>query len=208
MTMRRAWIFGLLFLAGPVFAAPAEHGITGLRVIPLTETVNEVTNFTPDGRAAKIVRAYDNSAWLYLVMVKSRRGDSSGGEGWNVVPWRNREGRLVEPILDAPHTGEDYVRSIAFAHGRIDGEDATLLIESERNLAGIPIPDAAPVTYSVYRFENSTGAFAGDIEVFDLVRSWDAPRKFCNANLAMRAEFGFPVADYEAALPQPDGCLR
>src|SRR5262249_5281634 len=150
MTFAARLIVSLCCFASPALAASTEHGITDLRAISVRETINEVPNFTPDGRAARIIKAYDNSVWLYLVLVAAPPDFASGGERWNVVLTRNRDGRLVESITDFPHTGEDWVRSAVFAHGNIDGQASTLLITAERRLAG-SIPDPSLVTYSVFR---------------------------------------------------------
>jgi hypothetical protein len=197
----------LLCVVRAAVAAPAEHGITGIKSIPLAGTVNEVSDFTPDGRNAIIVKAYGNGAWVHLVMVPPQPGYSSGGNGWNVVFISNREGQLLETITDAPHTGEDYVRSVVFARGKIDGTDSTLLITAERRIEE-PIPDPAIVTYSVYNLEHDLGAHAGDIEIFRLDRSWDSTQKFCNSDFAMTAEFGLPLPANGAYLRLPDGCIR
>jgi hypothetical protein len=205
----RVAIFAIVLLgvAGSAFAAPAEHGITGIKPIPLAGTVNEIPDFTPDGRNAIIVKAYGNGAWVYLVMVPPQPGYSSDGNGWNIVFISNRDGQLAETITDSPHTGEDYVRSVVFARGKIDGADATLLITAERRIEG-PIPDPAIVTYSVYVLEHDLGAHAGDIEIFRLDRSWDSTQKFCNSDFAMTAEFGLPLPANGAYLRVPDGCIR
>ena len=193
--------------AGSTFAAPEEHGITGLKAIPLPGTVNEVADFTPDGRHAIIAKAYGNNDWVYLVMVQPQPRSPSGDNGWNVVFRRNGEGQLVETITDSPHTGEDYVRSVVFACGKIDGTDSTLLITAERRIEG-PIPDPAVVTYSVYRLEHDGGAYAGDIEIFRPVQIWDSTEKYCNSDFAMTAEFGLPLPVNAGYLSLPDGCMR
>lgn len=208
MSLRVAFLTIVLLcvLRTPV-AAPAEHGVTGIKPITLAGTVNEVPDFTPDGRNAIIVKAYGNGAWVYLVTVPAQPGYSSGGNGWNVVFISNREGQLVETITDSPHTGEDYVRSVVFVRGKIDGIDSTLLITAERRIEG-PIPDPAIVTYSVYLLEHDQGAHAGDIEIFRLDRSWDSTQKFCNSDFAMTAEFGLPLPANVGYLRLPDGCIR
>ena len=203
--MRALCLFLTIAFVGPAAAAAVDHGITDIRDIPLSDTINEVQDFTPDGRAARIVKAYDNSAWLYLVMVQAKADDTGGGNGWNVVSHRDRGAQLIAPIIDAPHVGEDYVRSIRFAHAKLDGETATLLVIAERNIAG-PIPDPAPVTYSVYRLETELGAFDGEIETFRLDRSWDSAAKFCNSETAISAEFGVSLSIYASGLRQSDGC--
>lgn len=200
-------VAALLCFVSQALPAPAEHGITDVHAIPLPATVNEVSDFTPDGRSAIIVKAYGNNGWVYLVMVQPQLGYSSAGNGWNVVLRRDRDGQLMETITDSPHTGEDYVRSVAFAHGRIDGTVSTLLITAERRIEG-SILDPTIVTYSVYKLEHDAGAFAGDIEVFRLDRSWDSTQKFCNSDFAMTAEFSLPLTGNVGYLPLPDGCIR
>lgn len=195
----------LAAFAQTAMANPAEHGITDLQAIPTPSAINRIPDFAPDGRDAMIVKAYDNSSRYYLVMLQSKY-PSLPENSWNIVLRRNRDGRLVEGITDNPHTGEDYVTSIAFARAKVDGEQSTLLIEANRNIVG-PIPDPAIVTYSVYRLERDTGAYAGDIDIFRLITTWDSTRPFCNSELALNSEFGFsiPVPDY---LSRPDGCTR
>jgi hypothetical protein len=208
MSLRATFlVIAPLCLISSAFAAQAEHRITGTKPIPLAGTVNEVPDFTPDGRNAIIVKTYGDGAWVYLVTVPPQPGYSSASNGWNIVFIRNRENQLVETITDAPHTGEDYVRSVVFARGKIDGTDSTLLITAERRIEG-PIPDPAIVTYSVYRLEHDLGAHAGDIEIFRLDRSWDSMQKFCNSDFAMTAEFGLPLPANVGYLRLPDGCIQ
>lgn len=197
-----------LGMAGPA-SAESKHRFTDLVPIPLKSGPNTIERFAPDGRTAIVTlgwrengnaHAYD----LYLVLMPGR-----GGAGWNVVGFDNLTasgGGFEDTIRDAPHTGEDVVRSVRFVRGRVDGEPATFAFVANRDIdpeEGIPGP--AFVDFTVYRLVpgESSGTTA---DMFQPVETLRSTTRFCHAEKALLRQFGIPLTKGYAGPDTADGC--
>lgn len=209
--MLRIILAGLL-LAWPLAttqAQPASVRLTELAPIPLRIGVNRVQRFARDGREAQIVLGWrDNgnahSYDLFLVLMPLR----PGGSDWNVVGVEHEADRFEDVIRDQPHTGEDMVRSIRFAHGRLNGTPETLLLTATREMSpeGIPAPSA--VVFEVFRLVASDGVPGTTRDYFERVARMRGATLFCNAEVALSRAFGLPPRGAAGAPRTPDGCPR
>lgn len=197
-------------LAGAAAGAEVTHKITELEPISLSSGVNRISRFAPDGRDGLIVLAWrDNGNAhgydLALVML-----EPMPGAGWNVVaiaPMDQDAGRVEDTLRDAPHTGDDVVRSFRFARGKVDGEAATLLFVATRDLdVGAGIPGPSLVTFEVYRLARNDGDVGMTRDFFDPIQRTHSPTRFCNAEMALSRVFGLPLRRGYAGPQTADGC--
>ncbi|MDE1145564.1 MAG: hypothetical protein PW843_02945 [Azospirillaceae bacterium] len=190
-------------------------GITGLAPIALHLGVNHIRDFSADGRAAVIVQAWrDNgNAWghnTFMVMMvpKGDGADPARGE-WNLVATEaEKPPGVAEIVRDSPHTGEDALRSVMFAHGNINGQAQTLMLIATRTMQD-SVPDPAPTTIDVYQLvSNRTDAedAVGDTaDAFHRIRSWKTRIPYCSSDAALATELRIPRQNGEA--PDTDnGC--
>jgi hypothetical protein len=161
MRSARSLSIGALAVAaiGLLPAAVAAPRITDLEPVEPRDGINTVSGFMPDGSAATIVQAWrpnGNAHGHHDWLVLRARGD--GHKAAEVTRINPKTNELDDVIGDAPFDGERVLGSIRFAHGRIDGRPATLLIESRlEEPADRPLADHATATVRVFRLE-ATGA--------------------------------------------------
>ncbi|WP_148293554.1 hypothetical protein [Azospirillum sp. B4] len=198
--------------APPVGAGP--QGISDLAPIPLTSGVNELKRFSPDGRSAIIIRAWrDNgNAWghsTYMVMMKPSEMGSGLRGGWNLVSVEaETPPGVAEIVRDSPHTGEDALRSVVFAHGRVDGKPQTLLLIATRTMKDA-VTDPAPTTIAVYQLVTNAqddDPVGDTIDAFHRIRSWQTKKPYCSSDTALAMELGIPRPSESEAPNGPDGC--
>ncbi len=210
----RLLVAGLIAVLGGFVALPADaqqgekSRISDLMPIPLRQGVNRIERFAPDGRDAQIVLAWrDNgnahSYDLFLVMLPGR----VVAQDWYVVGVDRVEGdgRFQDVIVDQPHTGEDMVRSVRFARGRLDGQPATFLLTATREITAA-LPDPANVVLEVFRLVRNVDGPGATRDYFQRVSRTRTTTRFCNAEIALAREFGLP-ARRQADWPNtPTGC--
>lgn len=204
--MLRTALAVLLFGCSAASAQP-DARLTELVSIPLRVGINRIPAFAPDGREAQIVLAWrDNgnahSYDMFVVMLPTR----VGGHDWNVVGVENPEGGFHDVIRDQPHTGEDMVRSIRFARGRLNGTPATLLLTATRDISVERIPAPSAVVFEVFRLTASDGTAGTTRDYFERVSRSRSTSLFCNAEVAMAQAFGLPPRGQAGAAV--DGCAR
>jgi hypothetical protein len=186
----------ILFLSlMPIIASAAEgkRGITELAVIPLHLGVNTVERFASDDRPAIIAMGWREN-WnahsynFFLVLMPSAIGKAD----WNVVDIVPDDTHMRDFIRDYPHTEDDFVSSVRFARGKVNGVAATLLITATRQIKGMPIPDPAIVVFEVYRLE-ANSEIGTTRDIFKRVLKWQSDKKYSNSDLALQKELGLPV---------------
>ncbi len=196
---------GLLLGATPALAAAPT--ITDLVAIDLLPGINRVPAFARDGREATIVQGWvengnAHGSNLFVVLLPEPERDNQ----LYVVRVEPPSGATyvapVPTIRDKPHTGEDSIVSVRFAHGRVNGEPATLLLVATRE-TGDSLVDPGPATYDVYRLERGEPGRTGTSpDHFMPIPQERPPQLWGNADLALACHFGLPVpADY--AGPDP-----
>jgi len=202
-----ALTLALLAPASAVWAVEQPR-ISDISPIKLRSGPNTVPHFAPDGRDALIVLGWrDNGNAhgydLYLVLMPA----SAAKPEWNVVgvdPGGN--GRFQDIVTDDPHLGEDAVRSIRFARAKVDGRPATVLFVATRDTGTAPIPDPAPVTFEVYRLAHNDGEVGYTVDYFTKIQEIKSTGKYCNAEMALRQQFGIPLTASYNGPQTAEGC--
>ena len=173
---------------GEAPSKPPTIRIAELEAIPLQPGVNRVERFAPDGRDATIMLTWRDEGNgrgqdVFLVTMPGRDGG-----GWQGVGMLQSAGALGEDgmISDEPRRGDDMLRSVRFARGTVNGEDATLLLAASR-LEG---EEAAPsdTTYEVYRLVWKDGR-----DGFERIVRHALPDRYCNADMALSIASGLPL---------------
>jgi hypothetical protein len=184
---------------------PLNARLAGLRVMHIHPGVNTVPNFAGDGRGARIVEGWRDNGnahgyHLYVVLLPVK----PGGTDWNVVGVDDAE-RFEDTVADAPHTGEDIVRRVVFARGLLDGHDATLLLMATRQWRN-SIPEPAITEIRVYELRRNDGDVGETQDYFQSVGSYLTKIEYCNADNALKDEFGIPLPRPYAGGPTKTGC--
>ncbi|MFI5011484.1 MAG: hypothetical protein ACHQAY_03960 [Hyphomicrobiales bacterium] len=188
----------------------AEPKLSDLVPIKLVAGANKVAQFAPDGRDALITLGWrDNGNAhgydLYLVMLPTK----PKANDWNVVGIAPAgfESRLEDTIRDDPHMGEDIVRSVRFARGKLDGKPATFLVTATRETdIDVGIPGPSFTNFEVYRLTRSDGGIGTTADYFERVSQSRSAIKFCNAEMALLKRFGLPLPASHAGPKTEDGC--
>ena len=188
----------MIALALAAALATASPAVTALRPIPLHSGVNLAHGFSPDGRDGMIVvgtpnvEIADQSHTDFFVLIRGPKP----GDDWTVVrtlsvrrPDGSREDEVTDLLRDDPHTGEDQITSVRFAHGRVDGEPPTLMIRAQRD-AVLPIPDPSRVTVDVYRLVISQDFGEALFQPVSHARSKTC---FDNSDAALKVMMGLPT---------------
>lgn len=187
----------ILFLSlMPIIASAAEgkRGLTDLAVIPLQLGVNTVERFASDGRPAIIAMGWRDNGNAhgynyFLVLMPTAVGKAD----WNVVDIVPDNLHSSDFVRDAPHTDEDFVKSVRFARGKVNGVAATLLITATRQiLPAKSIPDPAIVVFEVYRLE-ANYEIGTTRDIFKRVLKWESDKRYSNSDLALSKELRLPL---------------
>ncbi|MBL6852795.1 MAG: hypothetical protein ISS15_20760 [Alphaproteobacteria bacterium] len=183
-----------------------HHRLTNLRLIDVRLGENRIPHFAIDGRPARIVVAWrgNGNAHSFNIFLIVMPGGEVEGD-WNVVgvdrgpPKYNFD----DVESDAPHTGEDYVRSVHFAHALLDGKPQTLLMTATRNWTK-SIPEPAITTFEVYELiRPEDGVETPDR--FTLIEKVASRGRFCNSEVAFSHQFGTPLPK-DFPVNRKDGC--
>ncbi len=198
------FLFPLLAATWVVPVAAAEtpsHRLTQLEPIELKAGGNLVQHFTlDDDGPANILLGYrgNGNAHSYNVYLVLTRGNG-------VTGFEKQDKSLDDTITDAPHTGEDIVRSVRFAHGEVDGVPATLTFVAHRDIdpeGGIPA--ASFVDFTVYRL---TRDGEDPPDYFKPIMTTRSNKKYCNADMALRTQFGLALPSNYQGSQTADGCF-
>jgi hypothetical protein len=194
--VRRIILIGCLLGSGIALAQGVEPKLSDLTEIPLHPGLNHIEGFAQDGRPADILEAWrDNgNAHGYHLFVLTMPS-APGKFDWNVVGTERGDEPLRDCIRDDPHTFEDAVRSIRFAHGRVDGRSATLLLVATRDVS--PLTNLAapvPVTYEAFELIHVDHC-CGTADVLSRVLVEHSEQVFSSADLALSQRFGMPLPE-------------
>ncbi len=201
----------LISLPGLLLAqtkAPAPQ-ITNLAVISIHPGMNTLPRFAPDGRDVAVLSAWrDNGnahGYTKFVIMIPKAGED-GRASWGIVGIEDHK-EFFDSTSDSPHTGEDYVRSVRFARGRVNGEAASLLITAELDTAkGFGRPSQSKI--SVYRMIQADEGFGTTPFFFKLAREASSKKLYCNSELALTKELGVPLSRDYGGPNEIDGCVR
>ena len=139
-------------------------------------------------------------------MMRNRKAPKD--EEWEFVSFFDGNTETLT-LTDAPHTTEDFVRSIRFVRGAVDGHRETLAIVANRNImGGDGIPDQTTVSLTVFKLiTRADNAPVGrPTHYFERFKYWRNSRQYCNSDTALAVEFGLPAPDYWPASNLPGGC--
>lgn len=181
------------------------HTLTGLHVIELRMGDNHLARFAPDGRPAHIVKAWrgNGNAHSYIIYLVAMPGGEDATD-WNVVDIESPKELPRDVVVEEPYDGEQYLHSIRFAHGLIDGKPETLLLSARRDIKDT-FGDRVNVTYEVYKLVHDADS-VGTRDSFDLVETWRSADRYCNSELAMSRQFGIPLGNDAPLSDSKDGC--
>ncbi len=182
--------------------AVSEPKITDLAPIPLKQGVNTIPSFSRDGRDALIILGWrDNGNAhgydVFMVMLPI----SKGGSDWNIV--LGPDGKEV--IIDQPHMGEDTVRSVRFARGKLDGFNGTFLITATRDVQeGFAEP--APTRIEFHRLAGGFVDVGTTFDYFETIYEFTTDSDYCNAEYALQSELGLPARQKYEGIDPVTGC--
>ncbi len=161
--------------------------------VRLHKGVNQISNIAGDGKTGTITLDWrDNgNAWGYDIYTVAVGGSVATVDG------RDR-------FTDSPHTGEDVITSVRFARRVLNGRSTLHALVSTREIvSSVPAPAATSIKiYALVRNDEGTGT----PYEFKLVRQFRAKLQYCNADMALQTELGFPVARTYSGVRSANGC--
>jgi hypothetical protein len=202
--------FAILLCLSSQGLAQSEPTLTDLKVLPLVSGVNKIHNFTPNGRDGLIIEGWrDNgNAHGYNVFVVMVPTPAKNGSRWDIVGVRSGT-KFEDRLSDDPHTVEDYVRSIRFAKGKINGTEATLLITAERQFSnGDNYLSPMNVTISIYKLipRPHDELIGATTFIFDRIMEKRTEERYCNSDLALAHVLKLPLPEPYSGPNKNDGC--
>lgn len=185
-------ILGCALAIGQTAPAISKPSLTPIR---LHAGVNRIPNIAGDGAPGSIsLRWRENgNAWGYDIFTVFAGGSIVTLDGH-------------DEIADQPHTGDDMVTSVRFARGDLLGKPTLFALIAERNIVD-SVPDPAETTIRIYALERNDDGLGTPYE-FRQVRRKIAARRYCNADMALQTELGFPIARSYSGPRTVDGCQR
>ena len=187
-------------LALALAAPPDAVRLAEVEMFALQAGATRIANFTADGRDGLIVAGWRDNGnahgfHVYMVLVPGAGAD-------DVVTFADEADAVT--IADAPHTGEDYVRSVRFGRGMLNGRRETLVFVATRRIEG-PYPDPAHALIRLLALRGRDEP-TGPLWSFAEQARFETGRRYCNADAALRTELGVPLpADYQGP-DSADGC--
>ena len=197
----------LLALAAP---PPAPVRLAEFEMFALRPGANRIANFTADGREGLIIlgwRDNGNAHGFDVFMVLAPT--MVGGGDYNVVTFAPETGwdsaADATSIADAPHTGEDFVRSVRFGRAVMNGRRETLAFVATRQIED-SYPAPALTRIQVLALRNRGAETAGPVDYFDARADYVTARRYCNSDAALRTELGVPLRSGYEGPDSADGC--
>ncbi len=194
-------------LASGICVASNFPSTGNMSAIILKEGINEIKNFSPNGEDGIILKAWRDNGnahgyWLYVVMLPKEKP----ALGWNIIGIEDNSGSIEDSLRDNPHTGEDYIKTVLFANGLLDGARGTFLIIAERDLThaenlGAPA-ETIITTYKLVPQEIPVGQTP---YIFKKIHEQRTKALFCNSNLALSKTLNLSFSLGEIS-NKNDGC--
>jgi hypothetical protein len=202
-------IFVLLLASAPSMAAAPTNGLSNFSPFALADGINHVAHFTKDGREATIFKAWrdnGNAHGYYVYMITLPARGSRSNSAFNVVGSPGFGSRpLSEFVTDDPHTGEDWVSSIVFGRGRINGITQTLMIRATRIWQN-SIPEPAITRFEISKLTPNDNGPGMTPEYFAPVTGFSSTDAYCNAYMAMYRELKIPLPKTYSGNRSRNGC--
>lgn len=187
----RIGIFGACPLA--ILVSSIVYAGSNLTPILLHAGINRIPNIAGDGAAGTInLQWRDNgNAWGYNIYTVSAGGSIATLDD-------------KDQITDAPHTGEDIIASARFARGVYYGKPTLFVLIAKRNITN-SVPERAETNIQVYALTRNLEGIGTPYQ-FSQVTNFKAKRRYCNADMALKSELGFPLARRYSGSMTIDGC--
>jgi hypothetical protein len=205
------WILGTTFLSFSAGAPAGTPRIEHLIAIPVHDGINLIRRFSPDGRAAIIVRAWRDNGnahghFVYLVTLPLAK-ETGRPEMKTGVVAVERDNGLEDTIGASPFDGERVLQEVRFVHARLNGSSVTLLVRADlgESASGV-LADHAQVEIQVYRLEHPGVEVGTAPDVFRLVSRFKPPGLFCNADMALATVMHVALPRDYAGGKGPSGC--
>jgi hypothetical protein len=204
----RAAAILLLALTGAA-PAPSISIVQGARPLALHSGVNMIPDFAGDGRVGMITLGWRDNGNAhgfeqYTVMMPTSKRDRY----WNIVGLEHDDPNadFENFIRDDPHTGEDNVTSVRFVRKMFRGRSSILLVVADRHWKE-SIPEPARTTIEVYALKHNDGANVGaTVDYYARIASKTLNTRYCDSDMALHVELGFPLSRDYGGGKTPDGC--
>ena len=158
-----------------------------LTAIPLQLGPNRIERFASDGRPADITLAWRDEGGRHGYDMFRVTIPNKATSVWRGVEiWPKSVIVSGNAITDDPHRGDDILRAVRFARGKVDDQDATLLLVVSRSESMDSTPTEA--VYEVYRLVESDGR-----DGFLRIVRRALPGRYCNADMALSVASGLPL---------------
>jgi hypothetical protein len=212
MTYRRAAAILFLALAG---AAPGPAVMSSVAIVRdarpliLHSGVNIISNFAGDDRVGMITLGWrDNGNAHGFQQFTVMMPTSKGGRDWNIVGVDHDDPNadFGNFIRDDPHTGEDNVASVRFVRKTLNGRNSILLVTAERDWKN-SIGEPAATTIEVYALKRNDGEVGVTNDYFSRIASVTGRMPYCDADMALHVELGFPLPANYGGDTSADGCF-
>lgn len=187
----------MLKLIAPVFATAALAGAPPATLTPieLDQGVNEIPNIAGDGEDGRISVDWreNGNAWGYHIFMVRAGGSIVTVDG-------------EDRFTDQPHTEEDVITSVRFARGRHEGRETIFALVSDRTIIE-SVPAPALTTIKIFVLQRNDEPLGTPYQFLQLVER-QAKREYCNADMALKTELGFPLPRDYSGSKAVDGCFE
>ena len=185
----------MLKLAVAVFVAVALAGAStsALTPIELHPGINPIPNIAGDGKSGSISVDWreNGNAWGYNIFMVRAGGSIATVDD-------------ADRFTDRPHTGEDVITSVRFARALYKGRTTTFALVAERTIAET-VPAPARTTIKIYALQRNDEPLGTPYHFLKLNEAV-GKRDYCNADMALKTEIGFPLPHDYSGPRTPDGC--
>jgi len=185
----------VLKLAFAAVISLAIAGVSEARLTPiqLHAGINPVPNIAADGKNGNISVDWreNGNAWGYSIFMVRAGGSIATVDG-------------ADRFTDRPHTGEDVITSVRFARGSYKGRATTFALVADRNIKD-SVAAPTSTTIKIYALQKNDEPL-GTPYRFVKVTETPARRDYCNADMALKTEVGFPLPRDYSGPRTPNGC--
>ena len=182
-----------VFASLAAIALVASSGLPSITPIRLHSGTNPISNIAGDGVSGSISLDWreNGNAWSYDIYTVRVGGSVVTIDG-------------ADRLTDSPHTGEDVIKSVRFGRASYAGRQTLFALIAEREIVD-SVPAPARTAIKVYALVQNDSGLGTPYE-FKLIKRLIARRPYCNADMALQSEMGFPVAKSYSGAHSISGC--